>query len=323
MDLFLTKTYYFYIGNIQVKDSIRLLSFDLDTIYDSYHEVAFVNEENKEMRLDNLTLAESVVLEKENLSNENISNFSSYLLDFIPNIPQAMELGTFKVMKRFHHSFYNAMYKYLISKTFIGVLKEVAKERMLGNVFPEMENQLNVYSMPISKIKVVIVGLDPYPSVDASGYCFGTNRKVKPLSLEKLNRGILDNLGLDSKEYYLRNDLSHLIKQGVFLLNTSLTIRKGQPKGHLPLWKDLITFTLESLNKVRNRQIIFIFLGADAQKNARLITKHIVLTTEHPAKSGYEKREFLHSNIFSNTNRYLQEQKKKEIVWIEKIVSHG
>ena len=171
--------------------------------------------------------------------------------------------------------------------------------------------------MSINDIKVIIVGLDPYSTNDANGYAFATDKNIKPISLKNIEKGIINNLKL-TNDYFLQNNLSHLINQGVFLLNTGLTVTKGKPKSHLDYWKNLIKFTFNTLNNVNDKKLIFIFLGSDAQKNAKFITNHICLFAEHPARCSYEEREFEHNNIFSNTNRFLSENNQKEIIWVEK-----
>lgn len=304
--MFLNKTYYYFTFT-KKKEEIKLSESLLLFIYDQYHEIYFVNEEKEIMVLDNLTIVETIV---------------DNCLTFIPNRSSDKLIDSdFRIMQRFHHTWYNRLYDYLSSNKFLGVLKEIAKERKTGNVFPEMDKQLIVFKMPISYVTTIFVGLDPYPSLDANGFAFATSRNIKPLSLANIEKGMFDDLQLSDKEYRLRNDLSHLVKQGVFLLNSSLTVKKGFTKGHLDLWKDLIKLALETLNEVTNKRLIFIFLGSDAQKNSKYVTRHISINCEHPAKCSYdeEKRDFNHNNIFSDCNRYMLENKNKEIQWIEKI----
>ena len=302
--MFLNKRYY-YFTYTKKREEIKLSEVLMSFIYEEYHEVLFVNEEKEIMLLDNLIIAESII--------ENS-------LTFIPNTNSDLLIDSdFRIMQRFHHTWYNTLYDYLSSKKFLNILIQVAKERKTGVVFPEMDKQLLVFKMPISFINVVLLGLDPYTTGEANGFAFATNRKIKPVSLSNIEKGMFSDLKLSKEEYFLRNDLSNLVKQGVFLLNSSLTVKKGFVKGHLELWKDLIKLVLQTLNNVKDKRLIFIFLGSDAQKNMKYITSHISLSCEHPAKCGYEEREFYHNNIFSETNMYMLENKNKQITWMEKL----
>ena len=302
--MFLNKRYY-YFTYTKKREEISINESLMNFIYEEYHEIFFVNEEKEIMILDNLTIAETII--------ENS-------LTFIPNTSSDSLIDSdFRIMQRFHHTWYNTLYDYLSSKKFLNILIQVAKERKTGVVYPEMDKQLLVFKMPINFINVVLLGLDPYTTGEANGFAFATNRKTKPVSLSNIEKGMFSDLKLSKEEYFLRNDLSHLVKQGVLLLNCSLTVKKGFVKGHLELWKDLIKLVLQTLNNVRDKRLIFIFLGSDAQKNTKYITSHISLSCEHPAKCAYEEREFYHNNIFSETNMYMLENKNKEIKWMEKL----
>ena len=302
--MFLTRRYY-YFTYTKKREEIKLSETFMAFIYDKYHEIFFVNEEKEIMVLDNLSIAETIIEDS---------------LTFIPNTSSDSLIDSdFRIMQRFHHTWYNTLYDYLSSKKFLNILIQIAKERKTGVVYPEMDKQLLVFKMPINYVNVVLLGLDPYTTGEANGFAFPSDRKIKPKSLSNLEQGMFSDLKLSKEEYFLRNDLSHLVKQGVFLLNCSLTVKKGFVKGHLELWKDLIKLVLQTLNDVRDKRLIFIFLGSDAQKNTKYITSHISLSCEHPAKCVYEEREFYHNNIFSETNMYMLENKNKEIKWMEKL----
>jgi uracil-DNA glycosylase len=300
--MFLSVRYYYFTHSLN-ESIIEIQPSIIDLIFNQCHEVLFVNVNKEIMLLNNLEFAES-------LNNNN------YLVMKANKNPDYLLESDIKIMNRFHHTWYNTMYDYLSTNKFLETLKKIAKIRLTNNVFPTLDNQLNVYKMDMRSIKVVIVGLDPYPSDDANGYAFSTNKKVKPVSLRNLELGMINDLKLQ-KDSCLPNNLFNLIEQGVFLFNTSLTVKKGETKGHLEYWRELVKFTFQTLNEIHGRKLIFIFLGSDAQKNAKYITKHISLSCEHLARCGYEDRDFEHNNIFSDTNRFLLENKQKQITWIK------
>lgn len=114
---------------------------------------------------------------------------------------------------------------------------------------PSREDIFNVFSMPLDSIKVVILGQDPYPTPgDAIGYCFATNdgRKI-PRSLNIIKQELLEEgLGTELQDSPEWQKLEHWTEQGVFLLNTALTVKTGTAGSHLKYWleftKSIITY---------------------------------------------------------------------------------
>jgi uracil-DNA glycosylase len=175
-------------------------------------------------------------------------------------------------------------------------------------------NALN--SMPFEKLKVVILGQDPYPTLGhAHGLCFSVKPEVKPLpkSLLNINKELLDDLGIDNSH---TGYLQSWAEQGVLLLNTALTVEQGNANSHQGKgWEKFTDTIIETINQ-NKKHVVFILWGANAQKKTQMIdtTKHHIIKSVHPSPlSAY--RGFFGSKPFSQTNSYLQEFGKDPIEW--------
>ncbi len=175
-------------------------------------------------------------------------------------------------------------------------------------------NALN--SMPFEKLKVVILGQDPYPTEGhAHGLCFSVLPEVKPLpkSLLNINKELMEDLGIDnSHSGYLQS----WADQGVLLLNSVFTVERGNANAHQGKgWEHFTNAIIQSINE-NAENIVFILWGAYAQKKSALIdeNKHRILKSAHPSPlSAY--RGFWGSKPFSKTNDYLASQGKTPINW--------
>ena len=162
--------------------------------------------------------------------------------------------------------------------------------------------------------KVIILGQDPYHNFNqANGLCFSVNKKqLFPPSLKNIFKELEDDLGIKN---YKHGDLSSWAKQGVLLMNTSLTVEKGKPGSHLKLgWEQLTDQVIRSFNKKRN--IVFMLWGKLAAKKKKLIDddKHFILEASHPSPFSCHKG-FFGCNHFSRCNNFLKTLGKKEINW--------
>lgn len=175
-------------------------------------------------------------------------------------------------------------------------------------------NALN--SMPFDKLKVVILGQDPYPTQGhAHGLCFSVMPDVKPLpkSLLNINKELMDDLGIDnSHSGYLQS----WADQGVLLLNAVLTVERGNANSHQGKgWEIFTDAIIQAINQ-QKEQIVFILWGAYAQKKGVHIdtSKHHIIKSAHPSPlSAY--RGFFGSKPFSKTNQYLQAAGLEPINW--------
>jgi len=175
-------------------------------------------------------------------------------------------------------------------------------------------NALN--SMPFDKLKVVILGQDPYPTEShAHGLCFSVMPDVKPLpkSLLNINKELMEDIGVDNSH---TGCLQSWADQGVLLLNAVLTVERGNANSHQGQgWETFTDAIIQKINQ-QKKNIVFILWGAYAQKKAVLIdaSKHHIIKSVHPSPlSAY--RGFFGSKPFSQTNQYLQQHNIDPITW--------
>lgn len=183
-------------------------------------------------------------------------------------------------------------------------------------IYPEMSNLWTAFQWTdYEDVKVVILGQDPYHGEgQAHGLSFSVQPGIKvPPSLRNIYKELENDLGIPPVGHgYLKS----WAKQGVFLLNTVLTVRSGQAHSHQGKgWEDVTDFAIQSLND-RDELIVFILWGGAAKKKRPLIDeeKHAVLTSVHPSPlSAY--RGFFGSEPFSKTNEILKDSGQEPIDW--------
>lgn len=185
----------------------------------------------------------------------------------------------------------------------------VHHERKLGLIFPPEEVVFAALdACPLDKVRVVIVGQDPYHGMgQAHGLCFSVQKGIKiPPSLRNIFKELQSDLGIPPASH---GDLSSWAKQGVLLLNTTLTVREGLPLSHAKQgWEE---FTHEVLRVVAEQKEpkVFLLWGNSAQKKFQEasvgldISHHLVLVSAHP--SPLSARKFLGCKHFSKTNNFL------------------
>ncbi|MBQ4888778.1 uracil-DNA glycosylase [Shewanella sp. MMG014] len=194
----------------------------------------------------------------------------------------------------------------------------VAHQRQLGKtVYPADEDVYRAFELtPLSDVKVVILGQDPYHGADqAHGLCFSVQRGIKtPPSLVNIYKELQQDInGFVTPDH---GDLSEWAKQGVLMLNTVLTVEEGKAHSHSKAgWETFTDKVMQTLND-KGEPIVFILWGAHAIKKGKLITakQHHVLTGPHPSPlSAY--RGFFGSGHFSKTNQLLTELGQTPIDW--------
>ena len=184
-------------------------------------------------------------------------------------------------------------------------------------IFPPKDQVFRLFEMAdASDIKVVVIGQDPYPTFGhANGLSFSLNKEVKPLakSLNNIYKEIANDLNVSAPE---NGDLSFLVHQGVFLMNTILTVEEGKPLSHKH--KGWEVFTLAVLNYVleNSRDALFLLWGSYAEKKFLELDKpnqpHLIAS--HPSPLSAYKG-FFGCKHFSETNNYLKSIGKNEINW--------
>ena len=196
-------------------------------------------------------------------------------------------------------------------------LKEILEEEYKNyTVYPPKKDILNAFLLtPYSEVKVVLLGQDPYHQRgQAHGLAFSVNYGIKtPPSLVNMYKELQDDLGL-----YIPNNgfLEKWAKQGVLLLNTTLTVRDSQANSHSGIgWQTFTDNVIKSLNE-REKPIIFILWGNNAKSKEKFIdtNKHYILKGVHPSPLS-ANRGFFGCKHFSEANRILKNLGEKEIDW--------
>jgi uracil-DNA glycosylase len=168
---------------------------------------------------------------------------------------------------------------------------------------------------PFDKVKVVILGQDPYHGPgQANGLCFSVKKGIqKPPSLQNIFKELYADLGLPIPLY---GNLEKWAMQGVLLLNATLTVRANQAGSHQNKgWENFTDSAIKSLSE-KKHHLVFILWGNFAQAKQALIdpSKHLVLKSAHPSPFSAE-RGFFGSKPFSKCNAYLREHGIEEIDW--------
>lgn len=194
--------------------------------------------------------------------------------------------------------------------------KELIKEYRNYKVYPDMYDIFNALkSVPYEDCKVLILGQDPYHGKgQAHGYAFSVKKGVRtPPSLLNIYKEMHDDIGT-----YIPDNgyLKKWADQGVLLLNTSLTVRAGEPNSHEKLGWEILTDRIIKLLNDRQKPIVFILWGRNAQSKEPFITnpKHLIIKSPHPSPFS-ASRGFFGSKPFSRTNNFLKSMGQEPIDW--------
>lgn len=192
----------------------------------------------------------------------------------------------------------------------------VRHEYQTKQCFPPARLIFNAFdSCPFPRVRVVIIGQDPYHDVgQAHGLCFSVNDGVAiPPSLENIYKELNRDLG---KPIPRSGNLQHWAEQGVLLLNATLTVEAHRAGSHQNKgWEELTDAAIRALNE-RREHIVFMLWGSYAQRKGQFIDRkrHLVLTAPHPSPlSAY--RGFIGCGHFSAANKYLIQHGLQPIEW--------
>lgn len=199
---------------------------------------------------------------------------------------------------------------------FIRLTDFVRQEYQTTTVYPPGKLIFNAFNLcPYPKVKVVIIGQDPYHGPgQAHGLCFSVNDGVPfPPSLQNIFKEIQSDLGSPIPE---TGNLTRWAEQGVLMLNATLTVRAHQAGSHQRRgWEEFTDAAIRALAENREH-LVFILWGAYAQKKGAFISRdrHLVLTSVHPSPlSAYHG--FFGNKHFSRANAYLEAHGEMPIVW--------
>ena len=199
---------------------------------------------------------------------------------------------------------------------FLRIKSFIDEEYQTKTVYPPYEEIFNAFKLtPIDNVKVVILGQDPYHEFgQAHGLAFSTpDGRPIPRSLKNIFKEINAEYGYPIPE---SGCLESWAKQGVFLLNTVLTVEDGNANSHSKCgWQTFTDNVIRILNS-QEQTIVFLLWGKQAEKKKELITNpnHLVLITSHPSPFS-ARRGFLGCNHFKLANEYLAKNHIDEIDW--------
>jgi len=197
-------------------------------------------------------------------------------------------------------------------KSLIAFLREEEQDH---TIFPPKSERFSAYNKtPFQAVKVVILGQDPYHGEgQAHGLSFSVRDEKIPPSLKNIYKELADDVGCETPR---SGDLSAWAEQGVFLLNTVLSVRASQAGSHQQRgWEQFTDATIRLLSEEKEH-LVFILWGRPAQSKEKLIdsSRHLVLKAPHPSPlSSY--RGFFGSKPFSKSNDYLKAHGITPIEW--------
>ena len=198
---------------------------------------------------------------------------------------------------------------------FTTLWEKVKEEYQTTKCFPPKSQIFRAIELtPFDEVKVVIIGQDPYHNDNqANGLCFSVSDKVKaPPSLKNIFKELEADLGIKKTS----NELEMWAKQGVLLLNATLTVRAHEANSHKDLgWGQFTDFIIKEISD-KKENVVFVLWGAFAQKKAGLIDtkKHFIIQSVHPSPLSARKG-FFGSRPFSKINQFLEEKGKEPINW--------
>ena len=197
-------------------------------------------------------------------------------------------------------------------------LRIFLKEQVIlgKKIYPPMDKIFNAFNFtPLTKVKVVIVGQDPYHGEgQANGLSFSVDNMLKiPPSLQNIYKELFADLRITSPQ---SGNLEKWAHRGVLLINSSLTVEKGKPGSHQGQgWEKFTDEVLSIINRKKNN-IVFILWGKKAQEKGKFLSRerHLIIESAHPSPFSAHNG-FFSSKPFSKTNDYLNNNNIDPIDW--------
>ncbi len=198
-------------------------------------------------------------------------------------------------------------------ETLVSFLKEEKAKHTV--IYPPGSLIFQAFNMtPFDRVKVVILGQDPYHNPgEAMGLCFSVPKGIRiPPSLQNIYKELQNDVGVSIPSH---GDLSRWAENGVFLLNAMLTVEKNKPGSHQSIGWQLFTDRVIQLLSEKRQGLVFLLWGNFAKKKAGLIdaSRHLILEAAHP--SPLAQGAFFGCKHFSKANAYLQTQGKSPVDW--------
>jgi uracil-DNA glycosylase len=229
-----------------------------------------------------------------------------------------------KLIELFGEEWYNLLEPFLLSNEFKSIMKTLINESKKNYVIPTRESGLlfKIFKdLQPSSIKVVFLGQDPYHSVSKAtkeftydGYAF-SNSKSMPWEISPSLLNIVKEMR-DSERAVLeldRYDWKYLVEQGVFPINTALSVIKGKAGIHTKLWEPFTEYWIKELD-TNHMDICWLLLGNHAKKYKDLITNGTIIEAGHPSPLN-TKIPFRGTKVFDKINEFLFSVNKRIINW--------
>ncbi len=199
---------------------------------------------------------------------------------------------------------------------FIKLTDFVRNEYKSRTIYPPAKDIFKAFDLcPVENVKVVIIGQDPYHGKgQAHGLCFSVKDGVKiPPSLRNIYKELYDDIGKPIPE---TGNIEHWAKQGVLMLNATLTVRAGNAGSHQNKGWETFTDAAIKLISEEKENLVFLLWGAYAQKKGAVINleKHYILKSAHPSPFSAHNG-FFGNKHFSKTNEFLKSKGLNEINW--------
>lgn len=200
---------------------------------------------------------------------------------------------------------------------FFNLTNRVKQEYSNYTCFPPIDNIFDSLNFCLlSKLKVVIIGQDPYHQESlANGLSFSVSKDVKiPSSLKNIFKELNSDI---NKPMPNNGDLSYLSKQGVLLLNSCLSVRINSPGSHYNFGWEIFTDKIISIISKKKNNVVFLLWGNKSISKSKLIdtNKHLILTSGHPSPLSANRGHWFGNRHFSKTNEYLKNKGLEKIYW--------
>ena len=209
---------------------------------------------------------------------------------------------------------------FILSNDFLHILEELFAQSQDGKRFaPTLKQLFRAFEeCPYNELKVVVLVSDPYPKANvADGIalsCSNPDQSI-PASLNYLLNEIADTV-YSEKEYDYEPDLARWSKQGILMLNASLTTTLGTTGKHAALWKPFVNYLFDMLNNYNNG-LVYVFMGLNVRDWRHVVNKNnFKFFITHPANASYTNADKWDSgDLFNQVNRILKEHYNTEIKW--------
>lgn len=230
----------------------------------------------------------------------------------------------YNMLKASDSGWHDLLKGFLVSDDFVTIIKTL-EELVNDDVrfTPPLRMVFNAFTKcPLDKLKVVMVGQDPYPQLGvADGIAFSCGNTGKAeASLRYIHRAIAKTVYNTDNTTDLSTDLSTWSNQGILMLNTSLTTEVGKIGKHFAIWDPFVKYLIDMLNSKSinaKKPIVWAFLGKKAQELEDLLDdSQVILKASHPASAAYAREKMWDCNdIFNNINSELDTLGSTKITW--------